>query len=225
MKNDFILVLTAAGKSERFNLNSQVYQKKEFIELDNYTVLEHAALPFLDFPSLRAIVITYPNEMLKETIRAFNIKSNIPFYFVEGGESRTLSVKNALLFIENNLEHPTLVAIHDGARPFITKDIIEETLLKAEQVGAAAPALKIRDSLKGIDENGNIIKNLDRKNVIRIQTPQIFSYKNLSRMYFSIINESYDDDMALYIENGGKAISTKGSEKNKKITVPSDLED
>ncbi len=219
-------IITAGGKSERF---SPTGVKKEFLKLeDGHTVLFHATAPFLTIPSLTSIIVTCPEGSEDETVVALEELANIngiPFLIIPGGESRTESVKKALEAYSNLPFKSDFISVHDGARPFIDTEKIISVLAAASVMGAAAPALKITDAIKEIDEGGKITGSLSRAKIIRVQTPQIFNAENLLKAYSSIENGSFDDDIAVYSKAGFPSYVVKGWEDNRKITFLSDIPD
>ena len=227
MEQSFDLIVTAAGSSHRFNSLSKKNEKKECILIDGKSVLYRAISPFLDIKGLKTVIVTYPKDRendIKNAIKDLVLPEGVSLYFVEGGNTRTHSIKNGFSFLSGLASDASLVAIHDGARPFIRREIILETLEKASIYGSSAPGLKISDAVKRIDNN-LVIKNEDRTNLIRIQTPQIFDKEIMSKLYLALDeNEAFQDDVELYTEHGGKCYITEGSEENKKITYRKDIE-
>lgn len=225
MLNHFSLILTAAGSSSRFNKNRDEKSKKEYLELDGESILSRSLKPFLSFKELECVVVTYKKGGKEEAEKALE-KTNIscPLYLVEGGKNRTQSVKNAVLFLSTLTLSSTLIAIHDGARPFIKEETISAILKEATTFGAAAPALKMTDALKKVDDSSFITSDIDRDYVVRLQTPQIFSKEKLISIYSKVgKDESYKDDTELYIKSGEKCKIVDGDEDNIKITYSSDI--
>lgn len=225
------VIVTAAGSSCRFNENSEESQKKEFINLEGHSVLYRAVEPFTEVDGLCAIVVTYQKDSLAETQKALedlSSKVSVPVIFVEGGATRQESVSNALrvLFEKNDELHIDYVSIHDGARPFVTKQLIAFTLATAMTHGAAAPAISVNDTLIKKDENGFICSRLDRTNVCRIQTPQIFKFPDIFEAHVLAETRSekmYTDDTEIYSDYGRKVAVIEGDPNNTKITYRKDL--
>lgn len=221
----FSLILTAAGSSSRFNKDSDEKRKKEYLEIDGESILSRSLKPFLSFKELECVVVTYKKGGKEEAEKALEKTSiSCPLYLVEGGNNRTQSVKNAVLFLSTLTLNSTLIAIHDGARPFIKEETILSVLKEAKIFGAAAPAIKVTDALKGIDSSSYITSDIDRDYVVRLQTPQIFSKERLISIYRKVEkDESYKDDTELYIKSGEKCKIVEGDENNIKITYSSDI--
>ncbi len=136
-----------------------------------------------------------------------------------GGSTRTESVMNGLSAAKTDL-----VAIHDGARPFITAEIIDRTVAAAKLHGAAAPAIALKDTVK-FAQNGVILSTPDRSTLFAVQTPQVFYtdaiYAALSEATKK--NIPLTDDCSAMEAMGKPVILTEGSDENIKITTPIDL--
>ena len=227
MTHNFDLVIAAAGSSERFNKDSQNKIKKECIRIEGKTVLSMSIKAFLEIDGLCSIIVTYPKDHLEEIKQALSnltLSPNHCLHYVEGGNTRTESIKNALCFLSTISSKAELVAIHDGARPFVTEKIILSTLEMASLYGSSAPGVKITDAVKSIDSEGFVHTNLDRTNLRRLQTPQIFSKEKILRLYNNLSPSlSFADDVELFTLSGERCFITEGSESNKKITYREDI--
>jgi 2-C-methyl-D-erythritol 4-phosphate cytidylyltransferase len=114
------------------------------------------------------------------------------------------------------------VMIHDGDRPFLTLNLIEDGLKMAEQFGAAVAAVPVKDTIKLADSEKLIKETLQRDRLWAAQTPQIFSYDMITRAYESLTTEVTDDATALE-RLGYKVQLYMGDYKNVKVTTPEDL--
>lgn len=223
------VIITAAGLSERFQSSHDGPKgKKEYILLDDRTVLYHAVLPFISTPSLKAIIVTYPDMFKDECESALDnllYTSLIPIHLVVGGETRQKSVLNALSFIEEEGIDISFVAIHDGARPFVNESLIIETLATASIFGGAVPAIPVHDALKHISKEGIIDGHIDRSSLVQIQTPQIFKFPEILHAHLQIAGNTklYVDDSEIYNDAGFEVAISKGSIHNNKITTYEDI--
>lgn len=223
----FAVIITAAGSSERFNKGRDEKVKKEYLSIDNHTVLYKATEPFFELPGLAAAIVTCPKGSEDETVVALEDLADInriPLLILAGGNTRTESVKKAVKALSELPFTFDFIAIHDGARPFVTPELIINTLATASVVGGAAPALRVTDALKSLGSSGMIEDNLDSVNIIRVQTPQIFDAKNLIEAYSTLEDEvSAKDDIEIYTKAGFPCTVVQGSENNKKITYFKDI--
>lgn len=138
---------------------------------------------------------------------------------VLGGASRAESVMQGLLAASGEL-----VAIHDGARPFVTSEVIDRTVEAAEHIGAAAPAIAVRDTIK-VAKNGEICATPDRSTLFAVQTPQVFDLETIKSALQTAMTQSIPltDDCSAAEAAGLRVVLTEGSDENIKITTPMDL--
>jgi 2-C-methyl-D-erythritol 4-phosphate cytidylyltransferase len=135
-----------------------------------------------------------------------------------GGPRRQDSVREGL----RQLRHCDWVMIHDGARPFLTRDLIEDGLKTVDEFGATVAALPIKDTIK-LAGSGNLIREtLRRDRLWAAQTPQIFSFDIITRAYESLTTEVTDDAAAVE-RLGYKVHLYLGDHRNMKVTTPEDL--
>ena len=140
---------------------------------------------------------------------------------VPGGEDRMQSV---MIGLREASDKTQLVAVHDGARPLVTDEIIARTIAKAAKFGAAAPAVPVKDTIK-VSTRGAVEATPDRKTLFAVQTPQVFDFEllcgaleNAQRKKLAIT-----DDCSAVEAMGMPVQLTDGSEENLKITTPIDL--
>ncbi len=211
-------LVPAAGRGTR--LGSTI--PKQFIELEGKPILIHT-LNILDaVEEINEIIVSAQaseiNTILK-LIQDFNIKKVIDV--VEGGNERIQSVRNAF----NRIESTDYVLIHDSVRPFIKKGTIKEVLLSGMSFGAAIIAIPVTDTVKFADNNGIILKNINRKGLWLAQTPQVFQYSILSEAYkmYDLKHADITDESGLVEQLGIKVRTVAGSIFNIKITREEDL--
>ncbi len=224
------VVITAAGSSSRFldSTDASLMQKKEFILLDDRSVLYHATEPFLNTPSITAIIITYPEGRLEETEFALDnllYASSVPVILIEGGSTRQESVYFALERLSVMNLGIEFVAIHDGARPWITCEVIIRTLATANIFGGSAPVLTINDALKKVDSEGLIVEHLQRNGTVCVQTPQIFQFPMILEAHRAAAGntKTYVDDTEIFTDFGGVVAASPGDSRNRKITTITDI--
>ena len=136
---------------------------------------------------------------------------------VEGGDSRLQSVKNGLGAVPDE----TLVAIHDGVRPIVSKGIIEKGFKLAAVTGGAVPVIRIRESVREIE--GKHSKVLNRQTLRLVQTPQFFHSSLIKNAYAGLTGEDFADDASVYENAGYKVTLFEGERENIKITWPQDI--
>ena len=139
---------------------------------------------------------------------------------VVGGADRSRSVQNGL----NELGETDYVAIHDGARPFVSAEVLEETIRAAERSGAAAPAIPVTDTIKTAQDS-LVTGTPDRSTLFAVQTPQIFDMDLICGALYHCIEKKIPltDDCSA-VEQIGKVVTlTVGERTNIKITTQFDL--
>jgi len=135
-----------------------------------------------------------------------------------GGKRRQDSVWEGI----KKLNNCQWVIIHDGARPFLTTELLADGLKSAEITGAAAAAVPVKDTIKLSDYNGIVTRTLPRNQLWAVQTPQVFRFDIITAAYQRIESE-VTDDASLVEEAGFKVRLYTGSYKNIKITTPEDF--
>ena len=225
-------VICAAGSSNRMG-----GQKKEYRLLENsgspqLTVLASSVKVFSEISNIKYILISIPENGEQAARQALppgllNNPSGPEVVFVAGGPSRRASVYNALLFLKNI--HPGYVLIHDGARPWIDRDLVERCINGAIKHGAVLPVMPLVETPKEIDSTGAVIRHLKRASLVGAQTPQAFVFSKILEAHIkaakreSSENYEYTDDAEIWGEFIGPVMTVPGSSRNKKITFPEDL--
>ncbi len=217
------LVIVAGGKSTRMGRSI----KKELAEIEGESVLCKTLKPFLETALFSEMVIVLPLSHLKQTENM--ILSCIPphegctLIFTEGGATRQQSVYRGLCALTASSQ---IVLIHDGARPWVTTEIIFRVYEKANEKGAAIPVVPSVNALKEIDAKGQIIRSLNRSAVVGAQTPQGFIFSDILAAHRKAAaeNRDYPDDAEVFSAYSGEVFTVQGDIKNKKITYREDLE-
>ena len=146
---NFSVIITAGGTSSRYG------NKNKLLELiDDKTVIEHSVSAFLGFEEVTEIIIP-TNKSIKDEIEHLLTDSRIKI--VEGGDSRQESVYKGLQEVKNEY-----VIIHDGARPLVQEGVISQVMDLVKIKNAVSVMTKTTDTIKEVDENGRIIKTIDR---------------------------------------------------------------
>lgn len=224
------VIITAAGKSSRFNgTDSSTFGKKEFHLLDDRSVLYHAALPFFTIPSLKFVIVTFSEGFKEETEVALDnllFAFPVPVLLVQGGDTRQKSVMLGLEALQEHAPEIEYVLIHDGARPWVSEQTIISTLATATVFGGAAPILPLHDAIKRIDNEGTIVGHVDRTGMVTVQTPQVFRFPDILEAHKAArnTNKTYLDDTEIFTDFGGIVGISEGNAANRKITVSHDIQ-
>lgn len=216
-KNKTVIV-AAGGSGTRMNGSIP----KQFLKLNKKPVLIHTLENFEKCSIIDEILLVVPRAEMAESRSLIDewkirkIKEVIP-----GGKTRQHSVWNGLRRLSKNCE---IVIIHDGVRPFVSDDLIKNTVKSAVKFGAAITAIPIYDTVKRV-KNREIEKTLDRSKLWRVQTPQAFRKDLLIKAYkYARENKITATDDSALIESSGQRIRVvKGEDINIKITSPADM--
>jgi 2-C-methyl-D-erythritol 4-phosphate cytidylyltransferase len=215
-----IAIITAGGTGKR--MKSSIY--KQFIELQGVPILAITIKQFELNPEIDGIIVTSPGDAMYQTaeeiVDRFQFKKVLKI--VEGGPERQFSVWNALKAVPPSTE---FVLIHDGVRPFVSREFLDRLLECGYSYNACIPALKPHETVKQI--HNDIVENtLDRNSLILVQTPQMFNFDMLFTAFQEAnLNEQHFTDDAAVLEQR-KTIPihwVEGDPINIKITTPEDL--
>ena len=215
-----VAVIVAAGSGSRMNSD----KNKQFMELGGIPVLTRTLKVFDSCKRIDEIIIVMNRELIEncknEIIEPYNIMKNVKI--VPGGKERGDSVLNGLKAIDNETG---IVVIHDGARPFVTEEIIVNSIEDALSFGGSCVAVKAKDTIKQSGEGGFISHTLDRSSLWMVQTPQTFKKELLEKAYEKATLDGFSgtDDCSVVERMGVEIKLTKGSYKNIKITTMEDI--
>lgn len=203
------VIICAAGKGKRAG-----FEKNKLLSpLYGVPALYHTLEKF-NLPQIDEVVITSSDEDFKE-ISA--IAEPFGFKVVPGGNTRTESVKKALDYVTGDI-----VLVHDGARPFVTREIILNCIESVKEHGSGICAVKSTDTTVCC-EDGKIVQRLERDRLYRLQTPQGFFTKDLRTAYEKAKGEDFTDDSAVYGKYIAPPVIIEGSESNIKLTYKEDF--
>jgi len=209
-------IIPAAGTGSRYGKD----KNKLFEEISGIPVIAKTLKTISEVDEINEIIVCTSPEMIDD------IKGIVDFYniqkiskIIRGGATRQESVYNGLKHCINT----DYALIHDGARPFITTDIIKKAIDKALATGAAIVAVPSKDTIKEVNENFEIVKTPDRSRLWNVQTPQVFRYDDIISAHKKYAGMDFTDDSALIEQTGLKVYVVKGSYGNIKITTPEDI--
>ncbi len=192
--------------------------RKAFLELAGEPVLVHALRPFLADERVVAVVVALGSDDAADPpawLRDLDVRVRI----VEGGATRTDSVRSALAALPGDLD---VIAVHDAARPLVTRRVVETCIDVAGQGEGAVAGCPAVDTMKIVDEGKHVTGTPDRAHLWHAHTPQAFPANVLRRAYASTANGSTDD--AGLVESLGAPIRmVDEGAGNLKITRSEDL--
>ena len=211
------VVVAAAGSSTRME-----GQDKMLAELGGMPILARTLLALEQCSLVSELVIVTRADLIPavgQLCQEFFISKATKV--VVGGDTRTQSVLRGVSGCSPQAE---MIAIHDGARPLVTQEELEEALRKGAETGAAAPAVPVKDTIKKA-ENGLVLGTPDRARLFAIQTPQVFEASLIKAALIKAEKEKWNitDDCSAVEQLGMKVSLTRGTYENIKITTPVDL--
>ena len=208
-------IIVAGGKGTR--MKSQV--SKQFMLLNGLPVLMHTINAFYAYsPQVTVILVLPADEIATWHTLAKEYEFDKPVIIATGGDSRFQSVKNGLNEINDS---DGLVAIHDGVRPLVSKDIIGASYRLAAVHQSAVAAVRLKESIRITDQDTT--KAVDRSDYRLIQTPQTFDLGLIKKAYEIKEESSLTDDASVAEKSGHKISLFEGSYSNIKITTPEDM--
>jgi 2-C-methyl-D-erythritol 4-phosphate cytidylyltransferase len=207
-------LIVAGGRGRRMGADIP----KQFLELDGKPLLMRTIEKFKQFCDSIEIITILPEDQIRYWLdlqRRFSF--NVPQTLVKGGSVRFESVKNGLEFVNSS----SLVAIHDGVRPFVSTETIKRCFDTAEKLGNAIPAISPTESLRLLTDKGSM--PVDRFHVKQIQTPQVFRADIIKKAYLQQYCPDFTDDATVLEKSGEKINIIEGNRENIKITNPEDM--
>lgn len=229
MKEHTIAIVLAAGQGKR--MNSTV--RKQYLLIQDKPVLYYTLKAFEDsfIDEILLVVGDGEKEYCQENIvdkYGFSKISNI----VIGGKERYHSVYQALVWIENNRKTYSYVFIHDGARPFISEEVLKKAYDTVKVKDACIVGVPVKDTIKMVGKDGVVIHTPDRSTLWTVQTPQVFSYNKIKNAYDKLITVENSGKLEVTITDDAMVMETfgdtlvcvvEGSYENIKITTPDDM--
>jgi 2-C-methyl-D-erythritol 4-phosphate cytidylyltransferase len=217
-------VITAAGTGSRMQAN----QNKQFLQIGRFPVIIRTLRVFDAHPQINGYLVTAaPGEItaMQNLIRQHGLKKSLGV--VVGGETRQSSVFNGLKALSGHIyeNSASRVLVHDGARCFVTSEIIDRVIAGIEKYGACGAAMPVKDTIKRASADGAVAETLERSQLWAMQTPQGADYTVLLAAYQRAAIEQWQvtDDLSVLELAGIPVWLTTGDYRNIKLTTPEDL--
>ncbi|MEK5419652.1 MULTISPECIES: 2-C-methyl-D-erythritol 4-phosphate cytidylyltransferase [Paenibacillus] len=218
MSNSVGVVIVAAGRGTRMG----TAESKQYLLLQGKPIIVHTLEVFQQHELISEIVLVTGEEDIKrcrEWIQLYKLDKVKAI--VTGGSERQHSVHKGLLKLTTQW-----VMVHDGVRPFVQPNEIEACYERAKQMGASVLAVPVKDTIKQVDNEGQVLSTPDRRSLWAIQTPQTFRLSDLLEAYAAAERDGFlgTDDSSLAERAGIPVSVVEGSYRNIKITTPDDLD-
>ena len=212
------VVVAAAGSAVRMEGLDKVLQP-----LGEVPVIVRSIRAFQQCPAVSEIVVVTREDLLVEVGRLCqDYALDKVRKVVVGGAERLLSVRAGLREVDRDAQ---LIAIHDGARPLLTQQVLELVLAQAAASGAAAPAIPVNDTIKRAGADRLVEETVDRSELWAVQTPQIFQADLIRAAVEKAASDGAEitDDCSAVERLGMKVVLTQGDRENIKLTTPFDF--
>lgn len=210
-------IIVAGGKGLRMGGDVP----KQFLPINGKPILMHTIEAFRKALDGIEIILVLPadqHEYWQKLCKDYNFCS--PELIAKGGETRFHSVKNGLALLPD--DEDAVVGIHDGVRPFVSKETIQRCYATAAGGRAVVPVVPVVETIRHILPDGKSITR-PRDEYRLVQTPQTFPLVMLKKAYEQPYSETFTDDASVVEAMGEEILMVEGNRENIKITTPSDL--
>ncbi len=211
-------IIPAGGKGTRLGTSTP----KQYLKVLGKEIIAYTLQVFQDCELIDEIVIAAEEryfQTLETLVGKFNLTKvkNI----VKGGATRQDSVYNALISLE--ADDTDIVAVHDAARPLLSREILRRAVEKARKVKSVVVAVKMRDTV--LEGEEKVENYLERERIYAVQTPQVFEYSLLKKAMDKAREENFigTDESSLVYRASNEVFICEGSSENFKITTETDL--
>ena len=215
-------IVLAAGQGKRMGTKVQ----KQYLEINEKPILYYSLHTFEQSTLIDEVILVVGNGQKeyceKEIVAKYGFRKIK--HIVQGGKERYHSVWNGL----KNIDEEGYVFIHDGARPFVSEEILQRAYWEVVEHKACVVGMPVKDTIKIADEGGFAETTPNRNLVWMVQTPQVFDVELIKQAYALLMKEQEiqvtDDAMVVEKMLQKKVRLVQGSYENLKITTPEDLD-
>lgn len=213
-----VAIIPSAGMGRRMGS-----KKKNYLELLDRPVLAHTLAAFEGAASVDAVILVVPPSderyCMDGIVSKYGFRKVVKI--VAGGAERQDSVRNGISAAGDGFD---IIAVHDGARPLVTPDIIDRTVEAAAESGAAIAAVAVKDTVKE-SSGGFVRRTVPREDLLSVQTPQAFQRPIIEKAFKAAGEEGFlGTDESSLVERAGMPVRVvEGSYENIKITTPEDM--
>ena len=211
-------VIVAAGRGSRMGLG----RNKVLADVAGVPVIVRTVRALAETGLFDGGVVLVTGAEDMEEMRGLMAAHGLDVTLAQGGEDRQQSVYNGLRAVNPAAE---IIAIHDGARPLVTRAVIERTIESAKRCGSGVAAVMLKDTVKRVDAEGAVVDTPNRETLRAVQTPQTFAAALIRGAHerFAASAERATDDAALAERAGCRVMLTEGDVENIKLTTPEDM--
>ena len=210
------VIIVAAGNSVRMQGISKIFEPLCGIPVIVHTLRAFEKSKFIS----QIILVSKSEDILRLQLLADEYGISKVTDIVEGGSNRQESVKKGLAVVDEGKEN---VLIHDGARPLVSERVIADVVTALEHNKCVVCAVKVKDTIKELGEDGFVSKTLDRSRLISVQTPQGVRVLDYRKALEKVDASQFTDDASIMESVGIKTFVTDGGYRNIKITTREDI--
>lgn len=203
---------------------------KQFITIKDKPILAYTLEGFQKHPLIDAIEVVCIDGW-EDDVWAYIEKYGITKlkWITKGGASGQESIRNGVFYLKGKCSPNDTIIIHDGIRPLVEYDVIDDIIEKCDQYGNAVTSMPYNEQIFLVDNDISTTKYIPRETLRRVATPQAYKYQLLDEKY----HEAFDKEIGIYgssytntmmVELGVRLYFAKGSDRNIKLTTPGDLE-
>ena len=219
-----IAIILAGGIGQRVGNSIP----KQFLIIDGKPVIIHTLKRFQQCSEISGIVVVCV-EGWEETLQKMAKETGITklMLVVKGGINGMASTFNGLKCLANKIDRKEIVLIHDSVRPLITTDVIVDCIRVCEKYGNGCASIPMQETIVRTKDHVSGNENIDRSDIMRVQTPQAYRYWEIMDTYERAYSEGVEDSVyanTLFLQMGGTIFFSKGSVYNLKVTTPTDLD-
>ncbi len=210
-------VIVAAGRGTRMGLE----KNKVLYPVCGEPIIVHTVRAFANSGLFDGGIVVVTGECDMEEMREMMDAAGLCVSFAKGGADRQESVYNGVCACPAQAD---VIAIHDGARPLVSREVIARTIESAKACGSGVAAVQLKDTVKRVDENG-VVRDTPARDTLRaVQTPQTFDAKLIREAHERFKTGQRATDDAMLMERMGHAVRlTQGDVENIKLTTPEDM--
>ena len=224
--NKCIAIVIAGGIGSRMGRDIP----KQFITVKGKPILAYTLEGFQRHPSIDAIEVVCV-EGWEDDVWGYVEKYGITKlkWITKGGASGQESIRNGIYNLKDKCSCDDTIIIHDGIRPLVEDDIIDDIIEKCNHYGNAVTSMPYNEQIFLLDDEISTVKYIPRETLRRVSTPQAYKYQLLDKKY----HEAFEKEIGIYgssytntmmVELGVRLYFAKGSDRNIKLTTPGDLE-
>ncbi len=221
-----VAIIIAGGVGSRMGKDIP----KQFVEVNGKPVLVYTLESFQNHPLIDAIEVVCIDGW-HECVWEYKVKYGISKleWICTGGASGQESIRNGVYYLKNKCEDNDIIIIHDGIRPLVEPDVLDDVVAKCRQYGNGVTSMPYNEQIFLMDDDQSTVQYIPRETLRRVATPQAYKYKKLYDKYqeafqknIGIHGSSYTNTMM--VELGERLYFAKGSDRNIKLTTLGDLE-